>query len=540
MQQADHLRRQGRCDLVDDLDRTAVTHRVVEQLRDHRTDVVLPAGHRTRREATGDQVAALLVQRVVQPDDRRVRGDVRAVAALLLVGVDEQVLALLDVDDVVVARDAPQLVGRVPVRGLVLTHPCVRRVRILDVEVAVQQIDLHRGPPGVDERCARGWHTGPALLTAVTKCPVATGCTRTGSGGERRADDRDRCTRAARRSRRRHRGDGDAGRAHRTTHTIPGGPARGVGRRRADRPRAGCRHRRTRGCPGAWAGRPARRGNRLGTRRRGSGSAPRDNDDDPAPTGPGRGDRGPGLPGRCAGGDGSGAAGGPLLGGAGHRRPARTQRTHRVGARRRRVRCAGASRPVDVTAPSVPVDAVDRIGRGVRRGGGAGGARRPTRRAGGGLHRGGGGPDQRTDVVGSCPTGPAAGRAGGGRRRDRDGSRRACRQHGRRHGGVDRRRGAAGRGSPSGDDVPRAGGGRRRRGDRRRCDVGGRRRPRRGHAPGGGHRRGAGDARAAASPGHRRGVDRGAVGHRRDRRGAVAPTADRHHGRAMQQSPPAP
>src|SRR5690606_4985241 len=67
--------------------------------------------------------------------------DVRPVAALLLVGVDEDVLALLDLDDVVVARDAPQLVGRVPVGRGVLAQPGVGPVGVVDVEGTVQDVE---------------------------------------------------------------------------------------------------------------------------------------------------------------------------------------------------------------------------------------------------------------------------------------------------------------------------------------------------------------------------------------------------------------
>ena len=71
-----------------------------------------------RGEPAGDEVAAGAVHRVVEADDRRVGRDVRPVAALVLVRVDEQVGVLLDVLDVVVAGHAPQLVGGVPVEGL--------------------------------------------------------------------------------------------------------------------------------------------------------------------------------------------------------------------------------------------------------------------------------------------------------------------------------------------------------------------------------------------------------------------------------------
>ena len=134
--------------------------------RDRRANVVFPVRHRARGEAARHQLPPLRVQRVVDADDGVVGGQVRAVAALLLVGVDEDVFRLLDLEDVVVARDPPQLVDRVPVDGRVLAQPRVRRVRIADVEVAVEQVDDAVG--GV------GRHASPRPLRAsITSHPSA-------------------------------------------------------------------------------------------------------------------------------------------------------------------------------------------------------------------------------------------------------------------------------------------------------------------------------------------------------------------------------
>ena len=97
----------------------------VEQAGDGRPDVGLPLAHGPRGETAGHEVAAGPVERVVEADHRRVGRDVRTVPALVLVRVDEQIRVLLDVLDVVVARDAPQLVGGVPVDRPVLAEPRV-------------------------------------------------------------------------------------------------------------------------------------------------------------------------------------------------------------------------------------------------------------------------------------------------------------------------------------------------------------------------------------------------------------------------------
>ncbi len=139
-EQPDHLRGQRTGQIFDELD-AVLGGGGIEQPGDRRLDVVLPRQHGAGREATVHQLAALRVQRIVETDDRRVRRQVGAVAALLAVGADEDVLRLLDLDDVVVAGDPPQLVLGVPVDGCVVTHPCVRGVRIAGVELAVEEVD---------------------------------------------------------------------------------------------------------------------------------------------------------------------------------------------------------------------------------------------------------------------------------------------------------------------------------------------------------------------------------------------------------------
>ena len=70
--------RQGSGELVDDLGGAAAGLDRVDQAADRGADVVLAGAHRPRGEPAGHQVAALVVQRVVEADDRRVGGDVRA------------------------------------------------------------------------------------------------------------------------------------------------------------------------------------------------------------------------------------------------------------------------------------------------------------------------------------------------------------------------------------------------------------------------------------------------------------------------------
>src|SRR5262249_55420516 len=94
-------------------------------------------------EAAGDQLAPLRVQRIVGADHPRVGGHVRPVTALLLVGADEDLLGLLDLEDVVVARDPPELVDGVPVDRRVVAHPRVRRVGVGHVEGAAEEVDVH-------------------------------------------------------------------------------------------------------------------------------------------------------------------------------------------------------------------------------------------------------------------------------------------------------------------------------------------------------------------------------------------------------------
>ena len=131
--------------------------------------MVLPRLHRPLGEPAAHERAALGVEGVVEPDDRRVGGQVGAVAAFHRVGADEDVLRLLDLDDVVVARDPPELVLRVPVDGRVLAHPCVRRVRITGVEVAVEQVDhTVAGDGHVRERYPLVQGTVPSSVITVT------------------------------------------------------------------------------------------------------------------------------------------------------------------------------------------------------------------------------------------------------------------------------------------------------------------------------------------------------------------------------------
>ena len=134
-------------------------------------DVVLPREHGARRETPVHELAALRVHRVVEADDRRVGRQVGSVAALDAIGVDEDVLRLLDLDDVVVAGDAPELVLGVPVDRRVVAHPRVGGVRIAGVEVAVEEVDHPVDGVG---RC----HAPGSFRASITSHPTRARCTR--------------------------------------------------------------------------------------------------------------------------------------------------------------------------------------------------------------------------------------------------------------------------------------------------------------------------------------------------------------------------
>ena len=123
---------------------------LVDEAGDDVADQRLVRARGTRREPPRDEVAAPAVERVVEPDDRRVGRDVRPVAAR----VAPRRRVLLDLDDVVVARDAPELVDLVAVHRPVGTQVRVRGLGVARVEVAVEQVEaagvdvggeIHRG-----------------------------------------------------------------------------------------------------------------------------------------------------------------------------------------------------------------------------------------------------------------------------------------------------------------------------------------------------------------------------------------------------------
>ena len=83
------------------------------------------------------------MQRIVKTDDGIASRDIRSVAALFGIGVDEDVLALFDLDDVVVAGNPPQLMNGIPVHRIVLAKPSIRVPRI-DVKLRIEKIDVRR------------------------------------------------------------------------------------------------------------------------------------------------------------------------------------------------------------------------------------------------------------------------------------------------------------------------------------------------------------------------------------------------------------
>ena len=137
---ADHHCGERSSDVVDDFGRTAFVANGVKDSGDLCANVVFPCACSAWSEPTRNHVAALHVERVVKADDGIVGREVRPIAALFLVGVDEDVLALFDLDDVVVARDSPQLVDFVPVDRFVGTHPRVRGIRVAAVQLRGEKI----------------------------------------------------------------------------------------------------------------------------------------------------------------------------------------------------------------------------------------------------------------------------------------------------------------------------------------------------------------------------------------------------------------
>ncbi len=125
----------------DGLDRFAFADRrhLVEDLGDDLTDGVLVVAHAAGRELPGDDVALRLVLRVVQVDHRLVgalvdvwpRSFGRRVAGAVA----------LDRHDVLVARDDPDPLHRVPEHRGLLPEPPVRVPRI-DVELGIEDVDL--------------------------------------------------------------------------------------------------------------------------------------------------------------------------------------------------------------------------------------------------------------------------------------------------------------------------------------------------------------------------------------------------------------
>ena len=137
---ADHHCGQRRSHFVNDFGGSAVVANCVKKFGDFVADVVFPCACSTGSEPTRNHVAALHVEGVVKADDGVIGGKVRPVAALFRIGIDEDVFALLDVDDVVVASDSPKFVGCVPVDRFVRTHPGVGGIRVASVELRGEKI----------------------------------------------------------------------------------------------------------------------------------------------------------------------------------------------------------------------------------------------------------------------------------------------------------------------------------------------------------------------------------------------------------------
>ena len=97
---------------------------------------------------------------VVEADDRRVGRDVGSVAALVLVGAGEDVLALLRSRRRRRSARRPRARWWRPSRRRVLPHPRVGGVRVVDVEVPVEEVDLPVGPHAATNPSGRGGRGG--------------------------------------------------------------------------------------------------------------------------------------------------------------------------------------------------------------------------------------------------------------------------------------------------------------------------------------------------------------------------------------------
>ena len=107
--------------------------------------------HPPRREPAADELAATRVLGIVHRDHHREVLAVRPGRAL----TRERRRILLDREHVVVARERPDLVLGVPVRGRVLPHPRPIRERLARVPAAVEQIEVARHPRSMTLRSCR-------------------------------------------------------------------------------------------------------------------------------------------------------------------------------------------------------------------------------------------------------------------------------------------------------------------------------------------------------------------------------------------------
>ena len=130
-----------RCDRFNGFAFTEGRH-LVENFGHHLANVIFMIAHRPRSEPAGNQAALRLMVRIVQVDHGLIRGLVEVGARATEGGVPGAIT--LDGHDVVVARDRPKLLDRIPVHRRFLTKPPEGLPRV-DVELWIEHVDTWRG-----------------------------------------------------------------------------------------------------------------------------------------------------------------------------------------------------------------------------------------------------------------------------------------------------------------------------------------------------------------------------------------------------------
>ena len=120
---------------------TTVRRNSIDEVGDHRSDSIVELLHRPRSELAGDKHPLLLMLGIVAINHRGVIALVSRRATSVFGG--EHGSVLLDLDDVFIPGDPPQLVDRVPVNRVIVPKPSIGRPRI-DVKLRIKQIQIRR------------------------------------------------------------------------------------------------------------------------------------------------------------------------------------------------------------------------------------------------------------------------------------------------------------------------------------------------------------------------------------------------------------